>query len=384
MHDDPAVERPLYDPNAPDFQDRMFEVYRAMRDDEPVYRIAEGHYALTRYDDVRRVVSDSATFSSVAAETHTRLPMLNFMDPPRHTALRALVSRAFTPRGIAGREQRVRQIVTELLDALDPDRAEFVHGFATLLPSIVMGEMIGVPDGLLERFRVLCHESLWGTPDGRESAAAKIYELFAELLVERRARPKDDLMTALVNAEVDGEALTEPELLGFCFLLIHGGNDTTTSLLTNGIELLARHPDQRAELVAEPELLPNAIEEMLRVASPTQTLPRTAVDDVELHGTVIPAGSRVMPIFGAANLDEREFPGSERFDIHRRVDRHLAFGHGIHFCLGAPLARQEARVAFEEILRRFPDFELLEPPVRLQSSWARTFTSIVLRLTPAT
>ena len=213
--------------------------------------------------------------------------------------------------------------------------------------------------------------------------AGHIYELFTGLLAERRTEPRDDLMSALVAAEVDGERLTEGELLGFCFLLILGGNDTTTSLLANGVELLARHRDQRAVLLADRSLIPNAVEEMLRIASPVQALARTARVDVGLHGVTIPAGARVVAVFGAANLDEREFPDPERFDVRRTIQRHLAFGHGPHHCIGAPLARLEARVAFEEILRRYPAYEVAEQPVRLRSIWARTFESMPLVLDPA-
>ena len=207
-----------------------------------------------------------------------------------------------------------------------------------------------------------------------------MYALISDLLVARRDEPADDLMSALLGADVDGERLSEEELLGFCFLLVIGGNDTTTSLLGNGVELLARHPDQRAALAADPSLVPDAVEEMLRIAAPTQALPRTVTRDVERHGVLIPAGSRVMLVWGAANLDDREFPDPDRFDVRRRIDRHLAFGHGAHFCLGAPLARLEARVALEELLRRHPRYELAEEPRRLTSSWARAFERVPVRL----
>ncbi|HZP30269.1 MAG TPA: cytochrome P450, partial [Acidimicrobiia bacterium] len=169
----------------------------------------------------------------------------------------------------------------------------------------------------------------------------------------------------------------------FSFLLLIAGNDTTTSLIGNGAELLARHPDQRAALVAHPSLVPNAIEEMLRIEAPTQALPRTAMREVELHGVTIPAGSRVMLLWGAANLDDREFDDPERFDVHRRIQRHLSFGHGAHHCLGAALARLEGRVAFEELLGRVPDYEVVGTPVRYASNWARAFESLPIRFPPS-
>ena len=178
-------------------------------------------------------------------------------------------------------------------------------------------------------------------------------------------------MSALIEAEIDGEHLTDEELLGFSFLLLIAGNDTTTSLIGNGAELPRPPPRPARRAVRRPALIPAAIEEMLRIEAPTQVLPRTAMRDVELHGVTIPEGSRVMLVWGAANLDEREFADPERFDVHRRIARHLAFGHGAHLCLGAALARLEGRVAFEELLRRIPDYEVTGTPTWYPSNWAR-------------
>ena len=177
--------------------------------------------------------------------------------------------------------------------------------------------------------------------------------------------------------------LSEDDLLGFCFLLLIAGNDTTTTLIGNGAELLARHPDQRAMLAANPALIPAAVEEMVRIEAPTQALPRTARRDLTRHGVTIPEGSRVMFLFGAANLDEREFDDPERFDIAREAPRHLGFGHGIHFCLGAPLARLEARVAFEELLARLPEYEVVGTPERYVSNWARAWRTLRLAVEAA-
>ena len=205
-----------------------------------------------------------------------------------------------------------------------------------------------------------------------------IYKLFGELLAERRRAPADDLMSALIEAQVDGDRLSEDDLLGFCFLLLIAGNDTTTSLIGNGAELLARHPQQRAELVADPTLIPAAVEEMLRDRVPHPGSASHRHPGVDLHGVTIPQGARVMLLWGAANLDDREFPDAERFDIRRAAPRHLGFGHGIHFCLGAPLARLESRVAFEELLARLPEYHLSEPPERYVSNWARSWRRLPL------
>jgi cytochrome P450 len=373
-----------YDPSTARFQSELWDVYRAMRDERPVYHdAAKGQYVLTRFDDVWRAVHDWDTYSSVVEEAQNLLPQMIYMDPPRHTALRALVSRAFTPKRVAEVEGLVRETTRSLLDGIAArGECELQHEFAAVIPSVVIGRMIGVPDEHIASFRTWTESfiEIQGPEDFAE-AAANIYGLFASLLAERRERPRDDMMTALIEAEVDGQRLSDEELLGFCLLLILAGNDTTSSLIGSGTVLLARNPDQRALLVDDPSLWPGAIEEMNRIESPTQVLPRTARRDVELHGITIPAGSRVMLVWGAANHDEREFPDAERFDVRRRITRHLGFGHGIHYCLGANLARLEARVAFEEWHRRFPDYELAGEPTRITSIWARAYSRVPVRIT---
>jgi cytochrome P450 len=373
-----------YDPSTAEFQDDIWDVYRTLRDEHPVYHDERmgGQYVLSRFDDVWRAVHDWETFSSVVSEADNLLPQMIYVDPPRHTALRALVSRAFTPRRVAEVEDRVRPVARELLDGIAARGAcEAQHEFAAILPSVVIAQMIGVPDEHVPKFREWTESFLEITEAGDfAQAASNIYGLFAELLAARRAEPREDMMTALIGAEVDGERLTDEELLGFCLLLVLAGNDTTSSLIGSGIVLLSRHPDQRALLVRDPSLWPNAIEEMNRLESPTQVLPRTATKDVEFHGVTIPAGSRVMLVWGAANHDDREFANPEQLDVTRTVTRHLAFGHGAHYCLGASLARLEARVAFEEWHARFPDYELTAEPTRAVSIWARAYTRIPVRI----
>jgi cytochrome P450 len=241
--------------------------------------------------------------------------------------------------------------------------------------------MIGVPDEYVDVFRSWTESFLeiQGADDYLDSLK-KCYELFAQLLAERRRHPSEDLMTALLAAEIDGERLSEDELLGFCFLLILAGNDTTSSLIGSGVVLLAENREQRDLLQRDPSLWPGAIEEMNRVESPVQVLPRTTTRETEFHGTTIPAESRVLLIWGAANHDEREFPEPERFDVTRKISRHLAFGHGIHHCLGANLARLEARIALESWLDRFPNYALEGKPRRITSIWARAFSRIPVRL----
>lgn len=373
-----------YDPSSAAFQQTLFDDYRIMRDEFPVHLDPRtGTYALTRFDDVWSAVHDHQTFSSIVPESEGINTQLIFFDPPKHTSARALVSRAFTPRRVAELEPFVRRVAASLCESIDPTQVcEAQHTFASVLPSLVIAGMIGVPDALVPEFRRHTESFLEITSsDDFAAAAMAIYAIFTELLADRRARPADDLMSALIAAEIDGERLTEDDLLGFCMLLILAGNDTTSSLLGNGLVLLAEHPDQRAELVADPSLWAAAIEEMLRIESPVQALSRRTTRDVELHDVPIPAGARVMLVWGAANHDDREFADPERFDIHRRAARHLALGHGIHHCLGANLARLETRVAFEEWHRRFPTYELAEVPTRITSIWARAHSAVPLRLT---
>jgi cytochrome P450 len=374
----------VYDPGTADFQRHMQEIYRVLRDEHPVYE-GSGWFAISRFEDLWNAIHDWAAFSSAhVAEAGLLMPQMIYMDPPRHTSLRAIVSRAFTPKRVAELEDRVRQVTRRLIDGFAATGScELIGDLAAPLPSTVMAELIGVPPEHIEQFRLWTEAFLDVTsPADIAERADGIYGLFGTLLAARRREPADDLMSALLAAEVDGEKLSEDDLLGFCFLLLIAGNDTTTSLIGSGAELLARHPDQRRQLVADPSLVPAAVEEMLRIESPTQALPRTTLRDVHLDCTTIPEGSRVMLLFGAANLDEREFPDAKRFDIHRHAVRHLAFGHGIHFCLGAMLARIESRVAFEELLARIPDYQITGGPDRVTSNWARAWKTLPLEFAP--
>jgi cytochrome P450 len=372
-----------YDPRSPNFQRTLFDDYRIMRDGFPVYLDPDsGVFALSRFDDVWNAVHDHETFSSHVAEAGGLLPQMIYFDPPEHTASRALVSRAFTPRRVAEVEPTVRRMAALLCEEISSaDTCEVQHAYAAVLPSLVIAQLIGVPESLVPEFRKQTESFLEITSSESFAAAAgAIYMMFDELLKARRAHPTDDMMSALLDAELDGRRLSDPELLGFCMLLILAGNDTTSSLIGNGLTLLAAHPRQRAELVADESLWPGAIEEMLRFDSPVQVLPRQTTREVVIHDVTVPADSRVMLIWGSANHDDREFPDPERFDIHRRFSRHLALGHGVHHCLGANLARLEARAAFEEWHRRFPEYELGGESVRIDSVWARAHARVPLKL----
>jgi cytochrome P450 len=376
-----------WDWTRPDFQERIYDIYHELREQHPLARSPAGFWAVSRFADVYAIASEPEVWSSerTLISPPGLLPTIQSLDPPRHDRLRALVSLAFTPSRVRGMEPRVRAIARELLEQLlEAGRGDLLADYARHIPSRVIGEMIGIPD---ERIPDFLHwtEAMVELPQGKtqaqaiENPAASIYAEFARLLDTRRAARQDDLMSALIDAKLDGEALSQEELLGFCFVLVVAGNDTTTNLIANGSVLLAEHPEQRRMLVQDPSLLPDAIEEMLRYESPAQALPRRLTRDTELHGQPLREGEQVFLLWGAANRDEREFEDADRFDVRRRIKRHLAFGQGIHFCLGKSLARLEARVAFEELLAQAPEYTLAGPAPWLASMWARAHASMPVK-----
>ena len=375
-----------YDPMAEEFRADRAGVYRRLRDEAPVYLDPGGRFAtLTRFDDVHAAAVDWGTYSAVTAEAAILHPIINDMDPPLHTQRRANLSRAFTPKRVADLEPRLRRTARSLVEQFaGRGTCDVVADFAAEFPSRVIADLMGIPTDALGECRAITDSVMRITgPEGNASPVQRADAIFAPLIAARRDEPRDDLISALVAIGTDGgEPLDDDEILGFCYLLLVGGNDTTTNLIGNGMELLARHPDQRDALVADRALLPGAIEEMLRCEPPTQTSARQTTRDVELHDTVIPADTRVLLVWGAANLDEREFDDPEVFDIRRRPERHLALGYGAHFCMGAALARLEARIAFEELLACMPDFEVDDEPERIRSVWAWGFESLPVRFTP--
>ena len=381
----------VWDWSRPDFQERLHDVYSELRDHQPLAKSPAGFWAVSRFADVYAIASDPATYSSerTVISPPGLVPTIQSLDPPRHDRLRALVSLAFTPSRVRAIEPRVREIARGLLAPLvEAGRGDVLAQYARHIPSQVIGEMIGIP---AERIPDFLHwtEAMVELPQGKtqseaiQSPAASIYAEFARLLDERRRARQDDLMSALIDARLDGQELTQEELLGFCFVLVVAGNDTTTNLIANGAVLLAEHPDQRRLLVADPSLLDGAIEEMLRFESPAQALPRRLARTVELHGETLREGEQIFLLFGSANRDEREFEHADRFDVRRRIKRHLGFGQGIHFCLGKSLARLEARVAFEELLATAPEYQLAGPAPWLPSMWARAHATVPVALSAA-
>lgn len=373
-----------------------YPVYRELRDHAPVYWSPEAScWVLSRYADVSTALADPATYSSASgifptppgvAMTELFLPMLIMSDRPRHTQLRHLVSKAFTPRRITGLEPHIQTLVDELLDETPEAGAwDFVSGFAGPLPAIVIADILGVPREDRDQFRTWSTTLIQSNPARGEfgtglDAAAALYEYFAAFLAERRAHPKDDLMTALVRADVDGEHLSEEELLGFCLLLLIAGHETTTNLLANSAVILAQHSESRRQLADNPDLVPAAVEELLRYDSPVQGLARTLTRQVDLHGLAMAAGDTVLMLFGSANRDNHAFPDADHFDIHRAPERQVALGRGIHFCLGASLARLEARIALQALLARRRDWDVdLDSATRLRSGPIRGFASLLVQ-----
>jgi len=383
-----------YDPFDAEILNDPYPTYRMLRDTAPVFRAEESHtWVLSRHADVQAAALDHGTYSSVDGIFPTPpgsdfigsfLPMMIVMDPPRHDQLRALVSRAFTPRRVAGLQDAVTRMAAELFDRLDEGSgsADFVADFAAILPAAVIADLLGVPAADRDRFRLWSSRLVQvdvthGQTTDALAAAASIYAYFTEFLADRRRAPREDLMSALVNATVDGVGLTDDEVLGFCALLLVAGYETTTNLLGNSAVVLAQHPRTRRRLAADRTLLGPAVEELLRYDSPAQGLSRTLTRDVVLHETTMKRGDRVLLLFGSANRDERAFPDPDVFDVDRTCEHQVAFGRGIHFCLGAALARMEARIALNALLDKVPDWEVdLESAVRLRSGPIRGYTSL--------
>jgi cytochrome P450 len=373
----PVTYNPFVDTSRAD----PYALYGRLRDEAPVYHNPErGFWALSRFDDVVAAAHDPDRYLSgrgitlgqgEGRPTGFQVPTIITMDNPRHDQLRRLVSRGFTGRQTGGFEPRVRAAARALVDQFaDAPTVELVEAMLGPLPIIVISELLGVDDSERDAFKGWADTMLRQQPDQPDTIAAArdaaaLGERFATEVIEaRRRQPTDDLVSQLLAAEIDGERLTDAEILGFCLVLLVAGTETTTNLIGNGLLALLDHRDQLARLRADRSLLPNAVEEMLRWCGPVHQLTRTTACDVEVHGVTIPADAQVALVWAAANRDPREFgDDAGEFRIDRTIERHVAFGHGIHFCLGAALARLEARIAFEELFDRFSAWELVDPQI---------------------
>jgi cytochrome P450 len=384
----------VFNPYAHEVHDDPYPLYRRLRDDAPAYRNdGLGFWALSRYDDVLAAFHDPGTYCSrhgITLEQKPEFPMLITTDPPRHTELRRLVSRAFTPRRVADLEAQIRALGTAYLDAfVERGEADLVAEYAARLPMDVISRMLGVDRGDEETLRswsdALLHRDE-GVPDVTPAglaAAAELFRYFLDLVRAKRVRPGDDLTSALLDAEIDGVRLDEIDVVGFCFLLVIAGNETTTKLLGNCLLALQRFPSERAKLLVDPGRIPDAVEEILRYDGSTQLLARTLTRDVALHGATMREGDKVLLLVGSANRDERVWERPDVFDIDRDKQLHLGFGHGVHVCLGAALARLEMRVSLEELLGRLPDLEIDEDGLeRVHSGNVRGHSRMPIRFTP--
>ena len=376
-----ATDEALFNPLTPEFHADPYPFYHRMRETDPVHLSPLGLWVLTRYGDCVTSLRDprfgrdgfeAILSAQYGGESETgRLPRsMLFRDPPDHTRLRALVTRAFTPRVIEGMRGQIQAVVDRLLDRVEErGHMDVIADLAYPLPVTVICDMLGVPEGDHEQMKdwssdIIRSLDAIGIPSddsvverGRVGRRG-IAEYFRALLPERRRHPRADLLSSLIAAEEQGDRLTEGELLATCVLLFIAGHETTVNLIGNGLLALLRHPGELARLRAEPGLIGSAVEELLRFDSPVQRTARITNADVVVGGKTLPAGAFVITAIGAANRDPRHFAEPDRLDIGRTENRHIAFGFGIHFCLGAPLARVEGQLALGALMRRMPKLRL--------------------------
>jgi len=365
-----------YDPYDFEIDSDPYPIWRRLREERPLYHNERyDFYALSRFEDVERCLVEWRTYSSARGtilefiKSGIEIPpgSIIFEDPLDHDRHRGILSRVFTPRKMNAIEPKVREFCARTLDPhLGTGRFDFIRDLGAEMPMRTIGMLLGIPDEDQEKIRDRIDEGLrleeGAMPDASRLDAEEQASSFEEYIDWRAKHPSDDLMTELLQAEFEDETgvrrLTRAEVLNFVNLLAAAGNETTTRLIGWTGKLLADHPDQRHELIERPDLVPNAIEEVLRFESPSPVQARFVTRDVVHHERVVPEGSALLLLNGAANRDHRKFADGERFDIHRKIDHHLAFGYGIHFCLGAALARLEGRVALDEVLKRFPSWEV--------------------------
>ncbi len=383
---------------APEVRENPYPYYAALRRESPIHQLVPGAplYAITRYEDVLHILHHPEIFSSSALQAALqgggigigpnsgaladhrllRAKMMIATNPPDHGRLRRLVNRGFTPRRIADLEPRIRELATRFLDsAIDDGELELVRGLSIPLPVTVIAEMLGVEADRTEQFKAWSDAFVIGlsgaageyTKDDIRSAADEMADYIERIAAERRASPRDDLISVLVQAE-GGDALSTGEVMAFVVLLLIAGNETTTNLIGNGVKALLAHPEQLERVRANPDLVPALVEEVVRYDSPIQALPRSTDADADLPSGTVPAGSTMLVFFASANHDESQFPQAEHFDVGRPAPGHVAFGHGIHYCLGASLARLEGKVAFETLLQRCRKMELAADSIPMLDS----------------
>jgi cytochrome P450 len=396
-----TLTTPVFDPYDYAFHDDPYPVYAALREQAPVYRNeALGFWALSRHEDVLAAFRASEVFSNAdgvsldpAATGPQAERVMSFlaMDDPRHFRMRSLVTKGFTPRRVLQLEERVREITREhLRTALASPTFDFIEDVAGKVPMDVVSELLGVPIEDRAELRrladVVVHreDGVLDVPPAAAEASFVLIIYYLELIAARRVKPQDDLTSALLDVDIDGEHLTDDELCAFLFLMVVAGNETTTKLLGNAWYWADVHPSEKAKVLADPDYVLRWVDETLRYDASSQVLARTVLEDIELHGEVIPSGSRVLLLIGSGNRDERVFPEPDTYDLDRDTSDLLSFGAGTHYCLGASLARLEAKVVLEELLGMVSDFTVHEEQiVRVHSVNVRGFahlpTTVVLR-----
>jgi cytochrome P450 len=403
VHTDPPLHSPslpLREPSfplhSPDFYaGDPYPAYCELRATEPVcWNDVTNFWALLKYEDIRFVSSNPALFTSTKGITIPDPAMpspvqegnLIFSDPPRHRQMRKLINSGFTRRRVAVLEPKIREIVRGILDGVEPGSVhEFAEEIAAPLPTRMIAELIGAPPDDWEQFRAWS-DAATGAADPEIEldsvvAMGQLFEYFQKLIAARRIEPRNDLLSVLAEAEIDEHRLTDEDLLNFAFLLLVAGNETTRNLIALGTLALIEHPEQRRLLVDDPSLIPGAVEEMLRWNSPVVHMARAATADVEIRGRLIREGEAVVMLYGSANRDEEIFgPDSEEFKVTRQPNPHIAFGCGEHSCVGAQLARLEATVFFDELLRRFPGLELVGAVDRMRATMVPGVKRMPVRL----
>jgi cytochrome P450 len=387
------VEEIYYDPYDYALDAHPHPMWKRMRDEAPLYYNENfDFFAVTRFSDVRDMSADWRTYSSHYGsvlelidhpEVLEQARNMLFEDPPIHDDHRSILARTFTPRRISNLEPQIRALCASYLDELPPD-FDFVRDYGARIPMMVIGMLLGVPEEDREHLRHLADQTVHrdeGETDYNADGQAQMMEYFAGHVALRREKPVDDIMSELVHADVEApdgttRKLDDLELVQYMSLVSAAGNETVANLMGWAGMSLWRHPDQRQILIDDPGVIPNAVEELLRYEAPSPIQARTVMRDVEVHGRTVPKGSKMALLTGSAGRDERVFPDPDRFDVTRRIDQHVSFGHGIHFCLGAALARLEARVGLEEMLGRHPSWDVDEEGAEMVHTstvrgWAR-------------
>jgi cytochrome P450 len=368
-----------------------FSWFAEMREQNPVFKDERTRlWQVFRYEDVLSILTDYSRFSSQAYELTGGFLSNSLIakDPPDHRKLRNLVNQAFTPRAVAHLSDRITEITQELLDAVrHKGSMDIVSDIAFPLPAKVIAELLGVPAedwDIFQRWARVDSSDAASRRESGQSMQEEMFRYFTNLLEERRRSPREDLISSLSVAEVDGERLSEPELLSFCTLLLAAGQETTKNLITNAIVCLTDHRESMERLIKEPALMPTAIEEILRFLPPVWFLFRQTKTDVELAGQHIPANQVVLAWTASANRDPARFPDPDRFDIEREPNRHMAFGHGIHFCVGAPLARLEAKIALPMMLQQLKNIQRVEGvPITVHSGIVFVIRSLPVTFQPS-